>query len=436
MKKYENIVEASKHFVKKIEVIDGYEIITFNYRDGAKYRDFEEFDAFEMRGLSFVNGVKFPMIHKFFNAGERYPEELKELLDKKVKSIQIKDDGSLIGFIILPNGRVIPKTKAGFSNDFTKIAKKWLGTDNNEDSIKDLYSQDILPLFECVSDKHKIVLDYEWEGLKLIQARTTSGKYLEVSELSDIAKKYNFVFEEPKNHTLSELLKMKSTYEGIEGFIVRFEDDSFCKVKTDWYFELHMNEERVDRVNEILSNYFKGENEKLDIDYEVEFLSNVKEKVLEPFEINSLLDLKNFLFGDTDEKQLQIYRQIFKKFLREYSLANNYNAENTIIKLTVENSIDDILPNLTTEQRIRIEEIQDKVNQFILETTNNLVSILEKGISHKEITTEFKGTTYLNIAMKYNGKDWNFDSIEQSVKEQTMNMNKKVVAAREFISKL
>ena len=63
----EDIVKASKHFTKTIQEIDGYEIITFDYQDGAKFEDFNEHDSFELRGLTFIDGKHFPMLHKFFN---------------------------------------------------------------------------------------------------------------------------------------------------------------------------------------------------------------------------------------------------------------------------------------------------------------------------------------------------------------------------------
>ena len=171
LKECQAIVAASKHFKQTTHSIDGYEIVIFDYNDGAKYLDFLEHDAFELRGLTFVDGERFPMLDKFFNLGEKDEFELEKALSKKVKSIQIKDDGSLIGFLVLPNRRVVPKTKAGFSNPFTTISSKWLKEGSKVKAIEELYDEGIHPLFECVSDKEKIVLSYDWEGLKLIQAR-------------------------------------------------------------------------------------------------------------------------------------------------------------------------------------------------------------------------------------------------------------------------
>jgi len=426
------IVEKSKHFKQVTHNIDNHEIIIFDYNDGAKYLDFLEHDAFELRGLTFVDGERFPMLDKFFNLGEKSETELEESLTKKVKSVQIKDDGSLIGFIVLRNGKVVPKTKAGFSNPFTTIASNWLKENQNEKAIKELYDEGIHPLFECVSDKEKIVLKYDWEGLKLIQARRKDNSFLTVEELQVIADKYDFVFEAPKDYSIQELLDLKDTFQDIEGFIVRFEDDTFTKVKTAWYFEQHQSDEGLKRVNYLLESFLNGEN-KAEETYEEDFLKEVNEKVLKPFSITSLNELKAFVFRDGERNDVMKYQQAFKGFLTEYNLQNNYDNENTLIKLSLDNSIDDILPQLDAFQRSKAESIQEKTLNHIDKSVRNIISILEKNISHKEINEQFKGTDFLGVALRNNNKEYTEEKIREEIVTMFKKNTRKLQDARAFL---
>jgi T4 RnlA family RNA ligase len=429
------IVNNSKHFIKKTNTIDGFEIISFDYNDGAKFKDFEEHDAFELRGLTFVGDSCFPMLHKFFNLGEKYIDEVKDSLSKNIKSIQVKDDGSLIGFILLPNDRVVPKTKTGFSNPYTDIAYKWLSSDDNENKIRNLLKRDIHPLFECVSPNFKIVLSYDWEGLKFIQARNSSGEYFQIESLSQIAQENNFVFEEPLDLSLEELLSLKDTISDIEGFIVRFDDDSFTKVKTSWYFKEHASDEGLIRVNDIISSYLNGKNI-AEEDFEVSFIKEVDKKVLKPFSINSIEELKAFVFRDGDPKDVSVYQQLFKSFLKEYSLLNNYDNENTLIRLTVDNRLDDILPQLTDSQRVKAENIQDIVIDYLDTNVDTIISILEKGLSHKDINLEYGSFEFKGVALRYNGRDWNQEDILEFVKNGLLKKTKKLLSARQFVNKI
>ena len=435
LKECQTIVTNSKLFTMTTQIQNGDEIITFDYQDGTKFRDFEEHNAFHMRGITFVNGECFPMLDKFFNLGERHIDEIEEAKLKTIQSIQIKDDGSLIGFLILSDGNVIAKTKVGLSNPFTDIANNFLKENNNDGKIRDLYNEGIFPLFECVSDKQTIVLKYEWEGLKLIQARRKDGTFLTVEELAELAEKNDFVFEKPLVYTLEELLKIKDTQEGIEGFIIRFDDGSFTKVKTSWYFDKHASDDGIIRANELLKAVLNGSNI-AEEEYERVFVEDSVEKVLTPFSITSLDELKAFLFRDGDKKDVGTYQQIFKTFLKEYSLANNYDNENTIIKLTLENSIDDILPLLGDFDRKKVESIQSKVLAYFEENVNRIVSILEENITHKEMNQKYKGTPMLGLALNNNGKEWNRESIEKLVKAYILKNNRKLQPARDLIDSL
>lgn len=429
------ITEKCKKFRKVINIVEGFEVISFDYQDGTDFIDFAEHDAFELRGLSFVEGKRFPMLDKFFNLGERYENEITEALVKRVKSIQVKDDGSLIGFLVLPNGKVVAKTKLGFKNEFTNIANKWLLENDNEHKIVELYNKGIFPLFECVSDKHKVVLSYDWEGLKLIQARTEKNTFLEVDELATIANDYNWTFEDPLEHSLEELLSLKDTLENVEGFIIRFEDDSFCKVKTSWYFELHSASEALDRLTEVLNSVFEGNKIELD-DFEIDFIKNVKDMILTPFNIASVLELKSWMFKEEDPTEVEKYRVLYKGYLRDYSLNNNYENENTLIKLTLDNRIDDILPLLNESQRDKALRVQTKTISFLNKSSQEVIEALNENVETKDINSKFGHLQFKHLVFKFAKRDWSDDDIVLDIVEYILKNTKKKQNALAFLSKI
>ena len=78
-------------FYEQKFVIDGYDVSVFNYRY-ATYEDFLKFDAFELRGLTFVfnhDGTLFrqyPLLEKFFNLNENESTIYEKVKDTKIKS--------------------------------------------------------------------------------------------------------------------------------------------------------------------------------------------------------------------------------------------------------------------------------------------------------------------------------------------------------------
>lgn len=82
-----------------------------------------------------------------------------------------------------------------------------------------------------------------------------TGKYVPYSELQESALKYNIPYASQFTGSidkLPEFLTITKSTSHIEGFVIQFEDGSFFKVKTEWYFartkkdkqEFSLNSER------------------------------------------------------------------------------------------------------------------------------------------------------------------------------------------------
>jgi T4 RnlA family RNA ligase len=229
--------------------IDGYKIVVFNYRL-AQYNDFINppggvRNAFEMRGLTYVFNTdgtlyeRYLLLDKFFNLNQVPSTLYSEVKDLKINNIYSKEDGSVITFIKLPNGKVIAKTKMSFEADQAKGANLVYSENNKlKDFINWTLENNITAIFEYVAPDNRIVLKYYERDLILLRLRDNkTGEYLNLNDFKEklegikLASKYEF--------TLNELIELAKSESDIEGWVVQFEGGKMIKIKTEWYFTLH-----------------------------------------------------------------------------------------------------------------------------------------------------------------------------------------------------
>lgn len=230
-------------FYESINYVDGYKVSVFNYRL-ATIADFKLDGALEIRGITFIfdtDGTLFRrylLMHKFFNLNQTENTLYDVVKNYTIDSIFNKEDGSLATFIKLPNGKVVGKTKMGFDNDQALAINEIYSTDSNIRIVVDsLLDRDLVPMFEYVAPDNKIVLNYFDRNLILIKVRDNiTGNYVDLStlDLDDIS------VVEKENYTLNELIDLSKTLEDKEGWVVVFTNGLHIKIKTDFYFRLHM----------------------------------------------------------------------------------------------------------------------------------------------------------------------------------------------------
>jgi T4 RnlA family RNA ligase len=218
--------------------INGYSVSVFNYRL-ATYNDFVLHNALELRGLTFVFNQDgslyrtYPLFDKFFNLNENESTLFEKVGEKKISSVYLKEDGSIISFIKLPNGKIVSKSKNSFSSDQAILSMKLFDNDQKLKSfVSECLDNNFNPIFELVSPKNRIVVNYQSTKLVLLAVRDNLGNYLDIKE---------FDWEKPMNFgsTINDLINLKSQLEGLEGWVVLFEDGQRIKIKTDWYLSLH-----------------------------------------------------------------------------------------------------------------------------------------------------------------------------------------------------
>ena len=288
------IVENSKQFFRKDLTFNNKEIAIYHYKQG-NFEEFEKFNAWELRALTFVkngkNWERFLGIHKFFELNQAPGWMVEDLIDKKVIKVQEKIDGTLVQPILI-DGKVYFKSKLRFDSFQAKRAQEIYENNKNlKNYIDKKLNEGKIPLFEYFSPRTQVVMDYKEERLVLIQLRNLkTGEY--DLNFEEEAKEYNIEFApicEPK--PLKDYLEERNVCVSKEGWVMIFEDMKFVKVKTNEYLKRHkilgdLKENIIisnildKNINQI-KNILNKESEKYQFIEEVETQFNKKYKELE-----------------------------------------------------------------------------------------------------------------------------------------------------------
>jgi RNA ligase len=121
------------------------------------------------------------------------------------------------------------------------------------------------PIFEWCSRKQRIVVDYPEDRLVLIAARDlTKGSYVNHDWLQAYGKKYGIEVVKTYEGTaanMAHLMAETKASEGIEGYIIRFDDGHMLKVKGEWYLRIHKTKENLTHEKNVVDLLI---NEKMD----------------------------------------------------------------------------------------------------------------------------------------------------------------------------
>lgn len=361
--KYDNFIfYESKHSV------NGYNVSIFNYRL-ASYNDFinpipdkPQIKSHEMRGLTFVFNSdgslykRYLLLDKFFNIDQTPCSMYSIVKEFKIKNIFNKEDGSIASFIMLPNGEIRGRSKASFESDQAIQIQKIYDEDVNlQRFVRWSLENDIVPIFEYVSPKNRIVLPYANTKLILLRMRdNNTGEYLDINDFSDKLDGISVV-ESEDGHTLDDLINLKKISTDKEGWIVQFDNGKMAKIKTDWYIDRH---------------------------------------------------------------------RLFTEDL---------NRENTLIGMILNDTFDDILPQVDDIKKSEINEIIDKINNYMKNISSDVDDLLSTyNGSKKDFALANSKNPLFPIAIGViNGKD-KVDLIKSKIKSQT----KDLMDARKFLDKI
>lgn len=246
---YDNIVASSEAFYRNDRVIEGQNVAIYDYRL-ASLTDFTDNEAFEMRGLTFVQNTdgtwtRHILMNKFFNVNQTIGWMYDDVKDKEIVGLANKEDGSIISFVKFENGKILAKSKTSFDSEQAEMSNEVYN--EREDLRKFIdytIENDLTAIFELVSPHNQVVLEYRHTDLVLLQVRDNmTGEYLTNGELAGLTVSINVNIAEqfpPSMWNLDDLLVRKELDDSdIEGWIVTFEDGQMAKIKTDKYLQLH-----------------------------------------------------------------------------------------------------------------------------------------------------------------------------------------------------
>jgi RNA ligase len=195
--------------------------------------------ARECRGLKFDRDGKIIArpFHKFFNLGEKeQPDQIDWSLPHVVFD---KLDGSMVHPAIV-NGQLVFMTRMGITPQ-SQAAQKYASTALLKLSTV-MIERGITPMFEFTSPENRIVVAYEKPELTLLAGREIiNGQYLTSNELTAIGKEFGVQVVRNMGNIGDIRTFMETTRheDGIEGYVIAFEDGYRIKLKTDGYVLRH-----------------------------------------------------------------------------------------------------------------------------------------------------------------------------------------------------
>jgi len=254
----------------------------------------------ECRGLVFdQNGqIISRRLHKFFNVMEKLETQIENINFDCSHVILEKLDGSMITPIPI-DGNIRWGTKMGITDVSMNAEVFVVNNSGYIDFAEYCINIGVTPIFEWCSRKNRIVVDYPQDRLVLIAVRDNStGKYSSYEEMVKYATDYNLdlVKVYPGNvNSLNHLMDETRGAEGIEGWVLRFDDGHMVKIKGEWYVKIHKNKDNLNYEKRLIDLII---NNKVD-DIKPFLLKEDKEKV-ENFE-------KDFWHGfESKRKELEI----------------------------------------------------------------------------------------------------------------------------------
>lgn len=220
----------------------------------------------ECRGILFNKDGSIMMrrLHKFFNVNERDETQMGEIDFTRHHVILEKLDGSMITPVVF-DGNIRWGTKMGIT-DVSMGAELYVANHTQYEALaRDCISRSMTPVFEWCSRKQRIVIDHPQDRLVLIAIRHNwSGEYVKYDELQEWGAEYQVEVVRAYEGTaanMAALLAETRDVEGMEGWIIRFDDGEMHKIKGDWYCRIHKTKDNLSLEKNLIELIV---NEKLD----------------------------------------------------------------------------------------------------------------------------------------------------------------------------
>jgi RNA ligase len=194
---------------------------------------------------------------KFFNVGEKEETQLNKVNLYKSHIVLEKLDGSMIRPIPTSEGFNLA-TKAGVT-EISQQAEVFISDKPHYAKfIHSMFDGKLTPIFEWVSRKNRIVVDYENDNLILTAIRNTEmGNYLPYFNMLDLAEHWNIPVVQAVDGLAVQNIELfvnqvREWENGEEGVVVRFDTGHMVKVKSADYVLRHKTKDAINQEKNVL----------------------------------------------------------------------------------------------------------------------------------------------------------------------------------------
>lgn len=194
--------------------------------------------------------------HKFFNAGERDETQVNKINLYEPHVVLEKLDGSMIRPIPTKEGFRLA-TKAGIT-DVAMNAEVFVANKPHYATFINLcISQETTPIFEWVSRKNRIVVDYPEDNLILTAIRDNrNGSYVEYESMKRSASHLNIPVVKAVDglavQNIDLFVKQVREWDDGEGVVIRFDNGHMVKVKADDYVLRHKSKDAINQEKNVI----------------------------------------------------------------------------------------------------------------------------------------------------------------------------------------
>jgi RNA ligase len=213
----------------------------------------------ECRGITFdaEGNLICRKYHKFFNVGEKEETQLNKINLYEPHIVLEKLDGSCVIPQPSPDGFVLT-TKSGVT-DISQQAEEFISDKPHYAKfIHSMFDGKLTPIFEWVSRKNRIVVDYENDNLILTAIRNTEmGNYLPYFNMLDLAEHWNIPVVQAVDglavQNIELFVKQIREWEDSEGVVLRFDTGHMVKIKSDQYVLRHKTKDAINQEKNVIS---------------------------------------------------------------------------------------------------------------------------------------------------------------------------------------
>lgn len=313
-----NLIADRPEFVFKFEAETNTFVVKYNLLLAGSF-DHEDDEArkllVEARGITFdadTGEVVSRKYHKFYNIGEKSCSQIQNIDFSKTHWVMEKLDGSNISNI---RDKSVPVTKAGRSDVSKMVDEIFLRPEyvalNTFCSEHNLTAQ-----YEFCSRRQRIVVDYSVEQLVLTAIRhNVTGEYIyNPDELKTIGAEFGIPVVDSYRVTdqkIEDIIEEIREASGIEGVIIRFEDGSMFKVKSEEYVRYHNAVSRVKQEKDVVKIILNDE-----LDDVLPIVSEIDAKALRSFADEVISGI-----NDSTKNCVEIGKKFYSESQKEFALA-------------------------------------------------------------------------------------------------------------------